>query len=57
MNNRYQKKFLNKRDKRYNTPIDNYTDKYKEGLIGGLIGALLLGCIYGLYKLAEWIFF
>lgn len=43
-----------KRDKRYNSYFDNYSDKVTGDFIGGLAW-LALGAIgYGIYKLAVW---
>ena len=45
-----------KKVKKTNDYYDNYTNRYKDGFIGGLVWAALIAAIYGIYKLMEYLF-
>jgi len=47
---------FNKKDKKKSDYYDNYTNRYKEGFVGGLAWAGLFAVIYGIYKLVEYLF-
>jgi hypothetical protein len=47
---------MKKKDRRYNSPIDNYTRKYNDNFKVMLIYILIGGIGYGLYKLYQYLF-
>lgn len=46
-----------KKDKRYNTYFDNYTEKYKGIFVLGLVYIIVAVICYGLYLLYNYIFY
>jgi hypothetical protein len=45
--------FFKKKDKRYNSQLDNYTDKYKGTFILGLVMVVIGLVAYGIYLLIQ----